>query len=291
MTALILFILTFSTVFACEFELPSNLVIFNNGFIDQEIIKSKNCSNQSQTDMANFIKGFDGRVAAFQIQELMATKGHHQISVNPQSIFVQQFKTLVREQINLPQGIQIKEAQLQNQKNFLILNPGDQLEISCNSCLYGSRQPLNLNIKGFDGINTSHLVTADFVKMVKAFKLLAPMPAFTSFDHHQQVQEIYTESIPHTDFNLERDHLKFYKTNKPLKAGEILKISDLTAINLVKAGLKTDVIIENKMIRIKTQGISRQNGAIGEFVEVFQPQKNKKYQGRVVDNNKILVEL
>jgi hypothetical protein len=146
MTALILFILTFSTVFACEFELPSNLVIFNNGFIDQEIIKSKNCSNQSQTDMANFIKGFDGRVAAFQIQELMATKGHHQISVNPQSIFVQQFKTLVREQINLPQGIQIKEAQLQNQKNFLILNPGDQLEISCNSCLYGSRQPLNHSI-------------------------------------------------------------------------------------------------------------------------------------------------
>jgi flagella basal body P-ring formation protein FlgA len=85
--------------------------------------------------------------------------------------------------------------------------------------------------------------------------------------------------------------LAFYKTNKPLKAGEILKTADLNAINLVKAGLKTEVVLENQMIRIKTQGISRSNGTIGELVEVYHPQKNKKYQGRVVDINKVLVEL
>ena len=87
------------------------------------------------------------------------------------------------------------------------------------------------------------------------------------------------------------DSLKFYKTNKPLRTGEILKLSDLNAINLVRAGLKTDVVLENQMVRIKTQGICRSNGTIGELVEVYHAQKNKKYLGRVVDINKVLVEL
>ena len=85
--------------------------------------------------------------------------------------------------------------------------------------------------------------------------------------------------------------LKFYKLNKPLRPGELLRQSDLNPINLVKAGSKTEVIIENELIKLKTYGISRNNGGVGEFVEVFHPQKNKKYQGKVIDLNKVLVEL
>ena len=290
MVLILTLIFSLATVFACEFNLPHSLIVFNDNGLDQSIINSKDCGEDAKIELTKLISSFDGRVASFQIQEMMSSKGHR-VSITPQSLQVQQFKTILREQLILPQGIHLKNAQLQNLKNSLVLNPGDQIEVSCTSCLYGNRQPLNLTIKGFDGLNNSFVVTADFVKMVKAFKLLTPMNAFAGFENIDHVHEVLTESIPHTDFILNKNDLKFYKTNKPLKAGELVRQSDLTAINLVRAGLKTEVIIENKMIRIKTQGISRQNGSIGEFVEVYQPQKNKKYQGKVIDNNKIMVEL
>ena len=127
--------------------------------------------------------------------------------------------------------------------------------------------------------------------MVKAYRLTSPLASFSSLNDSDILKEEYIESIPHTDIITDMESLKFYKTNKPIKAGEILKASDLNAINLVRAGLKTDVVLENQMVRIKTQGISRSNGTIGELVEVYHPQKNKKYLGKVIDINKVLVEL
>jgi len=76
-----------------------------------------------------------------------------------------------------------------------------------------------------------------------------------------------------------------------MKAGDLLRQSDLNALSLVRAGVKTEVIIENELVKLKTSGISRSNGSLGEFVEVFHPQKNKKYLGKVIDINKVLVEL
>jgi flagella basal body P-ring formation protein FlgA len=187
--------------------------------------------------------------------------------------------------------MQVKATHLTNQTGFLALAAGDNLELSCGSCLFGSLQPLNVIVHGFDGSKRTLYATADFKKMVKAFRLVSPLASFSSLDDTTLLKEEYTESIPHTDLITDREILKFYKTNKPLMAGELLKRSDLNAINLVRAGLKTDVVLENQMIRIKTQGISRGNGTFGELVEVYHPQKNKKYQGKVVDINKVLVEL
>jgi flagella basal body P-ring formation protein FlgA len=178
-----------------------------------------------------------------------------------------------------------------NTSGILALNAGDSVEVNCHSCLYGMQQPLTIQILEFDGSRKSFFATADFKKMVKAYRLLSALPSFSSLDNQALLKEEFIESIPHTDLITDLETLKFYKTNKPLRTGDIIKRSDLNAINLVRAGLKTDVVLENQMIRIKTQGISRSNGAIGETVEVFHQQKNKKYQGRVIDINKVLVEL
>ena len=127
--------------------------------------------------------------------------------------------------------------------------------------------------------------------MVKAFRVTQPLPSFSDIKDKNVVKEEYVEAIPHTDLITDFESLKFFKTNKPLRTGELIKRSDLNAVNLVKAGLKTEVILENSAIRIKTDGISRNSGSIGEMVEVYHAQKNKKYLGKVIDVNKVLVEL
>jgi flagella basal body P-ring formation protein FlgA len=275
---------------ACEVFLPYQMVVFNGEKSGNNVYQSKNCTATVTEDLHQIITGLEGRIAAFQLKEMMSLRGHN-LEINPQSIVVQQFSHLIREQLLLPTGVMVKAIDTINMPGILVLPAGDKLEITCSACLYGMQQPLNITIQGFDGTKHSFMATADFKKMVKAYRLLSPLPSFSSLNEQNILKEEYIESIPHTDIITDMDSLKFYKTNKPLKTGDILKLSDLNAINLVRAGLKTDVVLENQMVRIKTQGISRSNGTIGELVEVYHAQKNKKYLGRVVDINKVLVEL
>ena len=285
-----LFVLTLESVFACEIQLPYHLVVLNDERSGKEIFQTKNCSNKVSDDLHQIIVGLEGRIASFQLKEMLSMKGH-EVEVKPQSIVIQQFSTIIRDQLPLPKGVQAKSSSLQDGQGLLALSAGDRLDIACSTCLFGTSQPINLKVIEFDGSQRSFIATTDFIKMVKALKLISPLASFSSLDDLSLLKEEYIESIPHTDLITDKDSLKFYKTNKPLRAGEFLKKSDLTAVNLVRAGLKTDVILENQMIRIKTQGISRSNGSIGELVEVYHQQKNKKYQGKVVDINKVLVEL
>ena len=274
---------------ACEVTLPGLMIVLGEGS-SQSFFSHKNCSEAKVSDLYQLLTTLDGRISSAQLSEMMSTRGHAGMQFTPYMMQVNQLKTLIREQITLPPGVQVKATRAVNMGNILPLAPGDQLSISCEACLYGIQQPVNLDVKGFDGTQRSLLVTADFTKMVKAYRTITYLNSFSDVNP-SVLKEEYVEAIPHTDLVNEVNNLSFYKTNKPIKNGELLRLSDLNAVSLVKAGLKTDVILENQVVRIKTSGISRNNGAIGELVEVYHAQKNKKYQGKVIGVNKVLVEL
>lgn len=285
-----LFLFLTVQAFACEVLLPYQMLVFSSEQSGKNVYQIKNCDSKASDDLHQIITGLEGRVASFQLKEMMNSRGH-QIEIGPQSVMIQQFRTIIREQLLLPPGVQVRETRSINSPGIFALPAGDKVEVSCIGCLYGTQQSLNITVVGFDGTRQSMMASADFKKMVKAFRLTSALPSFSSVNDTTILKEEYIETIPHTDLITDVEMLKFYKTNKPLKAGEILRKSDLNAVNLVRAGLKTDVVLENQMVRIKTSGISRGNGTIGELVEVYHPQKNKKYQGRVIDINKVLVEL
>lgn len=274
---------------ACEVYLPAHLVILGETTNFEQSIKHTGCSSEALQEISTTMNSVEGKISAFQFSDILKSKNHI-VAVQPALMQVQHLNHLVREQIMLPAGIQLRSSEAINAANFLVLAPGDRIEIQCVGCLYGSQQPLNINVIGFDGTNKAVTVKADFKKMVKAYRVLGFHPAFSPITA-TSLKEEFVESIPHTDLITNLETLHFFKLNKPVRSGELLRLSDLNALNLVKAGLKTEVIIENEHVKLKTQGISRSNGTLGEFVEVFHPQKNKKYQGKVIDINKVLVEL
>lgn len=284
-----LFLLTFTLGFACEVQLPHSLVVLGEG-PDHSAIKTRNCVDSLKREIQEILSEVEGRISAHQINEMLATKGYNITAMEPSTLVVRQLRSLIRDQLRLPPGVQVKTTRSADGASLIAIAPGDQIEVQCAQCLFGSQQPINVFVKGFDGSNKSHLASADFRKMVRAFRFTASTNSFTAIDA-SMLREEYVESIPHTELITDLEQLKFYRSNKPLRAGELLKLSDLNAVSLVKAGLKTEVVLENQMVRIKTHGISRNNGSIGELVEVFHPQKNKKYQGKVIDLNKVLVEL
>lgn len=287
--AFILLTLISYSAFACNVNLPHHLVILSDTADLHQAIEQTGCDSAIIQEVSQVLNGFEGRITSAQLGQILSTK-NLAVNVTPAMIQVQKFKQIVRDQIMLPSGVDLRSSEAINSPNFLSLAPGDRIEVQCVGCLFGSRQPLNVNIYGFDGSIRTMTVRGDFKKMVKAYRLITFMPAFSDISK-DVLKEEYVESIPHTNLVTNLDTLRFYKANKPIKAGDLLRQSDLNAVNLVRAGLKTEVVIENALVRIKTEGVSRSNGSLGETVEVFHPQKNKKYQGKVVDINKVLVEL
>jgi len=275
---------------ACEITLPHHVVFLNKDEVNPHLFRTKDCDAKVYEATHNVLTSLEGRVPSYQIKEILSGAGFN-LEVYPQSVLIQHLNHLAKSQLPLPEGITVKKLTSPQVQGSIVLNAGDQLEINCNTCTYQDNQSLRLKVNGFDGQNRHIVVQADFRKLVKAYRLLVPMNSFTEVIDKKWLTEEMVEEVPHMEFISDYDAFKFYKTNKALKAGELLRKSDFNAVKIVRAGLKTEVVLENAMVRIKTQGISRANGAIGDFVEVYHPQKNKKYQGRVVDINKVLVEL
>lgn len=278
-----------TSLFACEVHLPQHFVVIGDTVDLMSAATHTGCPEHILKDVNETLRSVDGKITSFQLAGLLKTK-NHEVLFQPNLVNVQHFKSLVREQLMLPAGVQLHSSQALNSPDFITLNDGESVEVECANCLFGMRQPINVKITGIDGTNKSMTVTADFKKMVKAYRVTSFHPAFAEIST-AALKEEYVEVIPQTELVTELETLKFFKLNKPVRAGDILRKSDLNALSLVKAGVKTEVIIENAMVKLKTSGISRSNGALGEFVEVFHPQKNKKYLGKVIDINKVLVEL
>lgn len=278
-----------SVVLACEITLPHRMVVLGQTGNCGSSVKFKDCADEIVRDLSEVLTGLEGRVSSKSLVRMMSLRGH-EVALIPASIQVQQLSTLIREDLPLPQGVHVKRVSGINTADLMGLAPGDKVNVRCSQCLYGSQQIINVLIEGFDGIQKEITASADFRKMVRAFRVSASVTSFSALTEND-LREEYTDSVPFTDLLTDTSALRFYKTNKFIKAGELLRFADLNAVNLVKAGLKTEVILENTLVKIKTHGISRSNGAIGDLVEVYHPEKNKKYQGKVIDSNKVLVEL
>lgn len=279
-----------NVAWGCEIYLPHNILFLNKDEVNFQLFKSKDCSEKIIETTYQILTSMEGRVPSYQIKEILSNSGFN-LAIYPQSVQIQHLNQIVKDQLHLPEGISLKKSTSIHNQGSIALTAGDQIEVQCNTCTYQDNQTLYLKIRGFDGQDRNIPVHADFKKLVKAYRLMVPITSFNEIQNLKWLQEEMVEEIPHVEFISNIDDFKFYKTNKTLKAGELLKKADFNAVKIVRAGLKTDVVLENSMVRIKTQGISRANGAIGEFVEVYHPQKNKKYQGRVIDINKVLVEL
>ena len=290
MTFILTLILVLSSVaLACEITLPHRLVVLGQSGNCGSSVKFKDCADEIVQDLSEVLTGLEGRVSSRSLIRMMSIRGH-EVVLTPSSVQIEQLSSVLREELPMPQGVHVKRVSGINTPDLIALAPGDKLSARCSSCLYGSQQIISVFVEGFDGTVKEITASADFRKMVRAFRVNASVASFSTITEND-LREEYTDSVPYTDLLTDPSSLRFYKTNKFIKAGELLRLADLNAVSLVRAGLKTEVILENSLVKIKTQGISRSNGAIGEIVEVFHPQKNKKYQGRVIDSNKVLVEL
>ena len=274
----------------CEISLPDKLILFHSKYL-APTFKTENCDPSILNNLNELISKLEGRTNNFFIEESFQNQFGESIKIQPYLVHILHLESLVRTELNLKSQFEITP----HNENYLNqINPmssTDEIKITCPNCEFKEKDTLYLELHRSQGPPLKLSFNIFYKKVVRGFKVSMPIPAFSEISHFNTLEEHFTSEIPHTQLITDLAQLRFYKTNKNLKIGDLLKTSDLTPINLVRAGVKTEIILENSLVRIKTSGLSKSNGHIGQFVEVYHPEKNKKYFGKVIELNKVLVEL
>ncbi len=92
-------------------------------------------------------------------------------------------------------------------------------------------------------------------------------------------------------FFTHRENLKFHKLNKPKRVGDILKSGDLTPIRLVFPGRLAKITLSSGGIKLLSKAMPMQTGRWGENIRLRNMRTKKIIMGRVVDFDKVVVEL
>jgi flagella basal body P-ring formation protein FlgA len=172
------------------------------------------------------------------------------------------------------------EIEISHLEKILSSEINTSISISANSGIIKFIQPLanisneksrELNTEGYEAIDTINPFTENLKPLL--FK------------------KVFVKSNEYLKPFSDMKNIHFYRTNKRLKAGQIINESDLVPLTLVKAGNKTEIIFTNENITLKTYGIARQHGGMNDVIEVYNQTNQKKYLGRIIENNKVEVKL
>lgn len=286
-------LLAFSfSALACHIELPERILIIENNNNDLSYQNANDCTLTEKEKLHEILMSTDGKITALQMMRMIQAQADLALTIAPHLIQIDHLTSIARNQLPLPQSVFVKEIRPAiGMKSLYPIKNGDQISLSCQECLFGLNQRLIMTHTPFIGDRVQHLLTVNFGKLTKAYRLTQAIQGFADLKNPALYQEDYIEVVPHTELVQDSKTLKFFKTNKPLKAGDYLRKADLVPMNLVRAGDQTELIFQNAQIEIKTGGIARNNGGHGDSVEVYVPGKNRKYLGKVIDDHKVVVEL
>lgn len=287
MRLLVFFLSLFSlNLFACEYLGKDGLLKTQNTILTHDMaLKLKNCSEEEVENIRATLNNLDGNISAFQLNHLLNITDFR---LNQERLIIKSLNKIGKEQLGLKDNIHVTAGE--NTPSLIEFNSSDSLSVFCTGCLYGDNQNLQLSIKSLLGKSVNQNLKVDFKTYFNAYRLLSNTPAFSVISK-DNIEVVQIEKIPHTELLTDLNQLRFFQTNKPLKAGEVLKMSNLSATRIIQAGVKSEVVLENQFIKIKTHGIPRSAGTIGQMIEVYHPEKKKKYLGKVIDINKVHVQL
>ncbi len=285
----IFLILTFfiSSSFAadsCEIVSYAHIIKINK-VLDDTIIKTSNCSSQINQSFIELISNANGKLQNQAIKQYLKAEKGTTVSLTPVKINVATLIDLVQQKFGSSDRIISKVSSLIG-KSALLFNSQEKMDLSCQNC--NGNGSKNLKLK------TSHKtfwISANFKTKTKAFKvsnsLIRSTPILQTSDFEQVNIVNHNPSVYFQDIK----NIKYYRLNKHLQKGDILKTTDLTPKNLITYGQRVKLTILNKNIHLKSVGIAKKNGKIGQYIEIENPTSKKIFLGKVTNYNEATVEL
>lgn len=277
----------FVEAWACELTIPSRVLVTNNSN-ENWPFENKDCSARQFNTVYEVLRDQDGRIPLARLQAAIGQD--IRLSSPGTEIRIENVSYLLRRSF-----AEIGDAGMVLSNPFqghLISLPEDsEFVLHCHPCQFNGDEVMRIHVRSFIAGEVDYSFQAKFSRYIHAYKTRRNISAFTSDLKPEMFEKARVPAAAFGQYLTDLSTLSFYKTNKTLRVGDVIRISDLVPQTLVKAGARVELIFENSHVRVKSQALSRQNGGIGDDIEVWNQTNGKKYHGIVVDHNLVRVEL
>ncbi|MBK23922.1 MAG: flagella basal body P-ring formation protein FlgA [Halobacteriovorax sp.] len=264
-----------------------------NGFNSKEIIKRSDCPLDVKRKFNRQIYKSSGSLTSNIINSISEIKNSgYTVELTPNRIQVINLKNEFQKQFNLRKDWTFGKLKMLNKKSAIGLDLESSLSLSCELCHTTGEKNIALEVRNpIKGFSKTHWVQGTVFISTKA---LIPVRSLSASEPQLSPslfkKELINVTRPEQYFtNIEQ--LVFYKLNKSLPEGTGLKFTDLTPINLVSAGIPTKVVLKSGGLVLNGTGIPSQSGKFGEIIKLRNPKTKRMIIGKVVDFNKVLVDL
>jgi flagella basal body P-ring formation protein FlgA len=261
-------------------------IIKLNKILDETIIKDSNCSQEVKNNFVDFISGASGNLDSRHLAQIFKMEYKTEIELSPKKIFVQPINDVITDLIKIPRNLTLDKTSSLYGQSSLNLSPSDHLQATCNNCETAGSKNIKLLVnKSPIWFSVEILSKRHGLVINSEINPFAQRLTSTMFTH----TAIFDDGRDHLFNDIQNIH--FYKANKKLIKGKILKSTDLSPMTLVKLGQKIKVVLKGQNIALKSSAIARQQGKFGDYIEVYNQKTNKKINAQVIDFNTVMVEL
>lgn len=286
-----LYLLSISKSFACEVSAPERLILTSkvSPHDFSKVLTYKSCETDIQIQLNKLLTDFRGMVNTKVVQTETGIKN---IKLKNQ-FFIQSLIEYINRRHPLQENWRFIEANFVALKNHILpLKKGQSLSFSCQTCntpgihnsyivlenplkATGLREWLQVKI----GIKVKALVSNHTISVDN--KPLRENQFSNKEVYSFEPDQLFTNTV----------NLPYYKLNKALPQGSLVKFSDLSPINLVKLGMPVQIIFKQGNLSLHSTAKASQAGRLGDLIQLRNIKNNKTIIGKVINFNTVEIEL
>ena len=257
-----------------------------------DIIYQSNCPNVVSAKIGQIISNSNGTVSSDFLQTEIEKEFKDQpVVLSPRKTTLLDLGTSLREQLTEGSNLYFLDTKSLNNIRSVGLIEGEQIHANCESCTTYGEKSLKIDISNPLANSVRSLwftskVMAK-VKVLKAKRTLSFQQKSLSVEDFV-AEDIYSLSPDNVLTTLE--NIQYYKPNKTIMQGSIVSRLDLQAVNLINFGTPVTVVLKNQNINLQRSAMPTRSALFGETIELKNA-NNKTIAGKVVDYNKVVIEL
>lgn len=212
------------------------------------------------------------------------------LNLVPKTMRIRSLEEVVSSRLNLTGNIQVEVIDNNINTEILKHNEDDFLSVSCNNCEKSG--PQNILITRNSGqTKTTQWIKVSILKSVRAIVTKATIGLdYSGIDASKvELRQVFTDKP--NDIFTEFTDISMYRANKTIPKDTIIKLSDLSPIQLVKPGASVKVKMNFDNLNITTKALSINGGFMGDEIKVKNEKTNKIFSARVIGINEVKLDL
>ncbi|WP_127715670.1 flagellar basal body P-ring formation chaperone FlgA [Halobacteriovorax sp. HLS] len=264
----------------------------NISTLTKDVIKESNCERNVQLDFVRFLITTQGVVSSSQLARMFNSIENKKVTIHPKKISINKLEDFLTERIAFSKNWFVKNISTAARTSAVILSEEESLQVDCPSCSFPGNKSIRI-------ISQNPISNTNKVQIINAkvlIKTVALIPRGMIQVNNQSLsssmfkeEEAFVDNPAQVFTN--KKSLVFYKVNKPLNGEKPLLISDLVPVSIVKAGTPASITLSQDGISLKSTAIPLRNGKYGEMIQLRSSRSKKIITGKVIDYNKVAIEL